>query len=155
MGSLKSNPKLSLTDKEKAKLRKAKVKIGEIHALSVTELSKILNISLEKAKEIKALAEFQTVPSIGSELAKKLVVYLNVYSLQEIRQEDGVQLFDKLEQRMGVWIDSCVEDQIRCMIHFANIPKSDKKGFDFTNERKDYRKTFGYPKDRPQRAWND
>ncbi|MFS0821820.1 helix-hairpin-helix domain-containing protein [Bacillus sp. 1P02SD] len=148
-----TNPKMPLTLEEKVKHRKAKVKIGEIHKLSTSQLRQTLNVSEERARRIKGLAEFQTVPSIGFELAIKLVDHLHIYSLQEIKQRDGATLFDMLEKELGVWTDSCVEDQIRCVIHFANNPNSNKKWFDFTDERKQYRQMFGYPKDRPPKAW--
>jgi hypothetical protein len=152
---LGSNPKLPLSIDEKKQLRKAKVKIGEIHTLNTTQIVDILDISRERARLIKALAEFQKVPSIGYELAEKLVIQLDVFSLEEISNKDGAQLFDELEQKMGVWTDSCVEDQIRCVINYANNPLSSRKWFDFTEERKAYRKTIGYPEDRPKKAWYD
>lgn len=147
------NPKLLLSVEEKGKLRKAKVKIGDIHTLSTTQLIEILDIPLDNAREIYALAEFQIVPSIGYELSAKLVFRLNIFSLQEIRQKDGAALLDVLEKELGVWTDSCVEDQIRCVINFSNDPSSNKQWFDFTNERKKFREKFGYPADRHKKAW--
>lgn len=148
-----SNPKLPLTQDEKATLRRMKVRIGEVHSLSVEQLSEVLCSSDTRTKEIKGLAEFQNVPSIGFKFAEKLVRLLKVYSLNEIKDKDSAELFDKLEQSLGVWTDSCVEDQIRCVIAFANNPASDKQWFDFTDERKRYRKKFGYPENRPVKAW--
>ncbi len=150
-----SNPKLPLSIDEKKKLRKAKVKIAEIHTLTTTQMVEILEISSERAQLIKALSEFQKVPSIGYELADKLVNQLNIYSFEELSQQDGAELIDKLERKMGVWTDSCVEDQIRCVIYYANNPGSTRNWFDFTTERKAYRNTFGYPEDRPKMAWYD
>lgn len=152
---MNSYPKLPLSNDEKKQLRKAKVKIGEIHTLNTTQIVEILETSIERARLVKALAEFQTVPTIGYELAEKLVFQLELFSLEEISQKNGAQLFDTLEQKMGVWTDSCVEDQIRCVIDYANNPGSNRKWFDFTNERKSYRSTFGYPEDRPKKAWYD
>ncbi|MBT2214380.1 Pathogenicity locus [Virgibacillus dakarensis] len=150
---LSTNPKLPLTHDEKARLQKAKIKISGIHSLSTNQLAQILNISEDRSLVVKALAEFQTVPSIGHKLAEKLVNVLKIYSLQEIKDKNGAILFDSLEKKLDVWTDSCVEDQIRCVINFANEPSSGKQWFDFTNERKRYRELFGYPKDRPQKAW--
>ncbi len=150
-----TNPKLPLALEEKGKLRKAKVKIGEIYKLSTAEIRQILDVPEDRARLIKGLAEFQTVPSIGFELASKLVNHLHIISLQDIKQKDGAALFDLLEKKLGVWTDSCVEDQLRCVINFANDPNSNRQWFDFTDERKQYRQMFGYPKDRPQKAWYD
>lgn len=60
-----SKPKLPLTQMEKRRLRKAKIKIDEIHTLSVERLKTILEVPAERARMIRALAEFQTIPSIG------------------------------------------------------------------------------------------
>ncbi|MBP1949645.1 helix-hairpin-helix domain-containing protein [Virgibacillus litoralis] len=150
---MSSNPKLDLSQTEKAQLRRAKIKISEVHTYSEQELSQILGISDERAQTVKALAEFQEVPYIGYELAEKLVHHLDIYSLKELKDKSGAELFDELEQRLGVWTDPCVEDQLRCAVNFANSKSSSKKWFDFTNERKDYREKLGYPEGRPKKAW--
>ncbi|UOQ92128.1 helix-hairpin-helix domain-containing protein [Halobacillus shinanisalinarum] len=147
------NPKLPFEKDEKAKLRKAKVKISDIHNKEVDELSKILCVPMNRARLIKGLASFQLVPSIGEKLAEKIVHNLEINSLHEIRDENGAELFDKLESNLGVWTDPCVEDQIRCVIYYANHPKSNKQWFDFTEERKLYRQRNGYPESRPKKAW--
>ena len=145
--------KLPLTDDEKSKLRKAKVKIAEVHRLTKDEIAELIGVSDERANIIRGLAEFQSVPSIGHKLAEKLVFKLGIYSLEEMKEKDGAQLIDELEQKLGVWTDSCVEDQIRCVINFSNNPSSRKQWFDFTEERKSYRQMNGYPKNRPKKAW--
>ncbi|WBL13140.1 helix-hairpin-helix domain-containing protein [Sutcliffiella sp. NC1] len=150
---MSANPKLPLSVDDKKKLRKAKVNLGQLHTLSISQLMEILDIPMVSAQQVKALAQFQQLPSIGYELADKLVNQLHIYSLEEIRQKEGAQLFDELEQALGVWTDSCVEDQIRCVIHHANHPGSEKQWFAFTEERKLYREMNGYPKDRPTTAW--
>lgn len=152
MGTNK-NPKLPLSDNERVNLRRSKVKLSEIHKLELNYFAEILCVSLERAREVKGLATFQHVPSIGHKLAEKIVHILNIYSLEDIKDEDGAELFDRLERRMGVWTDSCVEDQIRCIIYFANNPKSDKNWFEFTEERKLFRQQHGYPNSRPKKAW--
>ncbi|SFB37606.1 Pathogenicity locus [Lentibacillus halodurans] len=148
-----SNTKLPLTNEEKAKLRKSKVKISEIRTFNTEQIANMLYIPLAKAKVLKGLAEFQTVPSIGYKLAEKLVFKLNILSLSEIKDKNAAQLFDQLEKQLGVWIDSCVEDQIRCVINYANNPKTSKQWFDFTEERKAYREINGFPENRPIKAW--
>ncbi|SFL45539.1 Pathogenicity locus [Gracilibacillus orientalis] len=148
-----SNTKLPLTDVERLKLRRAKVKISEIHSFNKEQIAQMLNISVEKAKNLKGLAAFQKVPSVGYKLAERLVYQLNIISLSEIKDKDGAELFEQLEQKQGVWIDSCVEDQIRCVVNYANNPKSNKQWFDFTEERKAYRKKVGFPENRPKKAW--
>jgi hypothetical protein len=61
-------------------LRKNKIKIADILDFTTDELEVLLNATTEWAKEIYALTEFQTVPSIGLKFAKDLV-FLGYYSL--------------------------------------------------------------------------
>ncbi|TWI60043.1 helix-hairpin-helix domain-containing protein [Halalkalibacter nanhaiisediminis] len=147
------NPKLPLTKAERDSLRKFKIKIRDIYHLDLEYLSEILDVTLERANIIRGLAIFQYVPSIGQKLAEKLVYHLQIYSLDDIKGKDGAELFDQLEETLGVWIDGSVEDQIRCVISFAHSSNGDKQWFDFTEERKEYRKKKGYPKSRPTKAW--
>jgi Pathogenicity locus len=90
----KTNIKLPLTDIEKANLRKNKIKIANILDFATDELEVLLNSTTERAKEIYALAEFQTVPSVGIKFAEDLV-FLGYYSLNELKQKDGAQLTDE------------------------------------------------------------
>lgn len=66
----KTNIKLPLNDFEKASLKKNKVKIADIPDYAPDELEVLLNSTPERAKEIYALAEFQTIPSIGLKFAQ-------------------------------------------------------------------------------------
>ncbi|WP_404458614.1 helix-hairpin-helix domain-containing protein [Oceanobacillus kapialis] len=148
-----TNPKLPLSNDERVVLRKAKVKLRELHTFDSEQIAQLLGVSSNRAKTLKGLADFQRVPSVGNKLADRLVFQLNLFSLCEIKEMDGGKLFDELERTLGVWIDSCVEDQIRCVINFANNPESKKQWYDFTNVRKAYRNQVGFPKDRPTKAW--
>lgn len=58
----KTNIKLPLTDAEKTRLRKHKIKMANILDFASDELEVMLEASPKRAKEIYALAEFQTVP---------------------------------------------------------------------------------------------
>ena len=148
----KSNIKLPLTDIEKANLRKNKIKIANVLDFAPDELVILLNATAERAKEIYALAEFQTVPSIGIKFAEDLV-FLGYYSLNELKNKDGAKLTDEYELKKGYWIDPCVEDQFRLVVNFANTNDTNKKWWDFTEERKKFRTENGYPTNRPQKPW--
>ena len=150
---MSSNPKLPLTQNEKIKLRKARVLISEVHTLGIDYLVQTMDISVERAMIIKGLAEFQSVPSIGYKLAEKLVYKLKIFSLVQIKNKNAAELFNEYEQHLNARADSCVEDQIRCVINYANNPNSPMQWFDFTNERKKYREKVGYPEGRPKTAW--
>jgi hypothetical protein len=150
----KTNIKLPLTDVEKANLRKHKIKIASILDFSSDELEVLLNSTAERAKEIYALAEFQTVPTVGIKFAEDLV-FLGYYSLNELKPKDGAQLTDEYERKKGYWVDPCVEDQFRLIVNFANSNDTRKTWWDFTEERKKFRAENGYPQSRPQKAWFD
>lgn len=150
----KRNIQLPLTEIEKASLRKNKIKIADILDFAPDELEVLLNATNERAKEIYALAEFQTVPSVGIKFAEDLV-FLGYYSLKELKQKDGAKLTDEYEQKKGYWIDPCVEDQFRLVVNFANTSDTKKTWWDFTEERKKFRDENGYPKNRPEKAWFD
>lgn len=148
----KSNLKLPLTDIEKVNLKKNKIKIANILDFAPDELEVLLNASTERVKEVYALAEFQTVPSVGIKFAEDLV-FLGYYSLNELKQKDGAKLTDEYEQKKGYRIDPCVEDQFRLVVNFANTYDLKKNWWDFTEERKIFRIENGYPQNRPQKAW--
>ena len=148
----KTNIKLPLTDVEKANLRKNKIKIIDILDFATDELEVLLNATNERAKEIYALAEFQSVPSVGIKFAEDLV-FLGYYSLNELKNKNGAKLTDEYELKKGYWTDPCVEDQFRLVVDFANTHDTKKTWWDFTEERKKFRVENGYPKSRPQKSW--
>lgn len=149
-------PKLPLTEIERKQLRAHKIKLLQIAEYDEEHLALTLNISLDRAKLLIALALFQQVPSIGPKLAYNLVE-LGFYSLDDIRSrgESGAELVDRLEKLHGVWMDPCVEDVMRLAVHHAYHRNSDKQWWDFTTERKAYRSKNGYPEDRPSKAWHE
>lgn len=111
----KTNIKLPLTDVEKAILRKNKIKIASVLDFATDELEVLLQVSPERAKEIYALAEFQTVPSVGIKFAEDLM-FLGYFSLAELKNKDGAKLTDEYELKKGYWTDPCVEDQFRLVV---------------------------------------
>ena len=131
-------------------MKSYKMKLADIHTLEEEQLVEIFAGDIERAKYIKGLAVFQQIPSIGYKLADVLVDNLGVYSLEEIKNGNAMLLFDRLEEQLGYQIDPCVEDQIRCVIYYANHSNSSKQWFDFTEERKHERKQLGYPESRPK-----
>lgn len=145
--------KIPLTKEEKANLRKHNMKIAALADLSTAQAAVLIETSNYRAKILQGLIAFQRVPSIGLQLADKMVHYLGVYSLDDLKGADAAEWFDELEVRLGVWTDACVEDQIRCLIHHVDHPGSTKRWHDFTTERKAYREQYGYPATRPRKAW--
>ena len=144
--------RLDILISEKRKLRANKVKLSEIHHHSAENLRAILGISKIRAMELKAISEFQTIPSIGIRFAQDLIS-LGFYSIQELKGKDPAKLVDRLERQLGAWIDPCVEDQMRLCIHYAEHFDNRVNWWDFTKERKAFRQQYGYPANRPKRPW--
>ncbi len=148
-----NRPNLPLTAEERKSLRRNGVTLTMIHTYETEDLRLMLRCSKERAETLRALAVFQHIPSIGLKGAEQVVYGLGVLSLQELAEKSGADWLDELEQNLGVWTDPCVEDQLRCMVHHARHPNSSRKWFDFTVKRKEYRAEYGYPVERPERAW--
>ncbi len=150
----KSTIKLPLLEAEKASLKAHKVRLGELLNFAVDELEVLLETSPERAKEIHALAEFQSIPSVGIKFAEDLV-FLGYHSIDELKGLDGAQLTNAYELKKGFWTDPCVEDQFRLVVHYATTLDATKKWWDFTHERKAYRQENGYPANRPSTPWHE
>jgi hypothetical protein len=150
----RKSPKLPLTDGERSALRKLKIRLAEIADQEPEQLAVHLGITFERARFLVAQARFQQLPDIGPRGAKWLTD-LGYSSLEELAGEDPAEMLNRLETFYGCWVDPCVEDCLRMVVHYAEHPDSDKRWFDFTEERKQFREAHGYPADRPTRSWMD
>ncbi|MWV47371.1 Pathogenicity locus [Paenibacillus sp. HJL G12] len=150
----RQTPKLPLTSEEKTNMRSCKIRLNAIADMNVSDLAVILGSSPERAGYLRALAEFQAIPSIGPRIAERMAA-LGYGSLEELKTLNGPDLLEQLENHFGFWEDPCLEDALWCMVHHANHPGSEKCWFDFTDARKEYRKEHGYPETRPKTAWYD
>jgi hypothetical protein len=146
------NIKLDLMPAERKILRYNKMKFSDVPKHSVDDLCILLKVPAIRAMEIHALAEFQCISSIGIKFARDLIL-LGYYSLDQLKDKDGAKLVEDLELFVGTWIDPCVEDQCRLVVHYANERDNQLNWWDFTEERKKYRIENGYPANRPQKAW--
>jgi len=150
----KKSIKLNLTDAERSSLRKNKVKISQVLDYATDELEVLLGATPQRAREVRALAEFQQVPSVGIKFAEDLV-FMDYYSLGDLKDKDGAQLVDAYELKKGYWIDPCVEDQFRLIVHYAKTGDASRSWWDFTKERKAFRAEHGFPANRPTICWVD
>jgi len=148
----KTNIKLDLLPMEQSRLKAHHIKVRDVPKHSVDELRELLNVPLIRAMEIYAIVEFQSIPSIGIKFARDLIS-LGYYSLNDLKDINGAKLLEDLESSTGAWIDPCVEDQCRLVIHYAHHKDDNKRWWDFTDERKNYRTLHGYPVNRPTKAW--
>jgi hypothetical protein len=149
---MKKNIDLELTVVEKQRLRERKVSLKALRDYAPDEIAALLNASPERARELTALAEFQSIPSLGVGFAKELISQ-GYYALEQLKSKSAVELFDAYEKHCGCWADPCVEDSYRLLVHYLEHRDESKRWWDFTKERKAYRAEFGFAKDRPVVAW--
>jgi hypothetical protein len=149
---MKKNIDFELTVVEKQKLREQKVSLKALRDYAPDEIAAMLNASPERTKELNALAEFQSIPSLGVGFAKELIAQ-GYYALEQLKGKSAVELFDAYEEHSGYWADPCVEDSYRLLVHYIEYRDESKRWWDFTKERKAYRAEFGFSPDRPVTAW--
>ncbi len=114
-----------------------------------------LSISLARAKELVALATFQSIRSIGPEFASDLMD-MGFHILEDLSGHSGAQLLDTHEQFVGYTTDPCVEDQFRRVLHYAATRDNPLSWYHFTAECKAYREKYDdYPDTRPTVAWHE
>ncbi|GAB3921917.1 helix-hairpin-helix domain-containing protein [Mucilaginibacter myungsuensis] len=149
---MKKNIDLELTSAEKQQLRERKVSLKALRDHAPDEIAAMINASAERTKELFALIEFQSIPSLGLGFAKELIVQ-GYYALDQLKGKSAVELFDAYEMHCGCWADPCVEDSYRLLVHYIEHRDESKRWWDFTKDRKAYRAEFGFPADRPVVAW--
>ncbi|MEL6926912.1 MAG: helix-hairpin-helix domain-containing protein, partial [Bacteroidota bacterium] len=126
----KKNIDLKLSAAERQQLRRNKLTKQALVDFAPDEIAALLGASLLRAQEIKALAAFQSIPSIGVKLAEDLI-FMGYHSLADLKDKEGPALIHEYELKKGYWIDSCVEDQMRLVVHYARTGDTTKKLWDF------------------------
>lgn len=149
---MKKSIDLELTQEEKHLIKTKKISQKELANYAIDEIITILDANAERVKILKALFEFQNIPSIGIKFAKDLIL-LGYYDLVSLKEKSGSELLNAYEKHIEKWTDPCVEDQFWLVVHYANYFDSKKKWWHFTSQRKASRSQFGYPSDRPTNAW--
>ncbi|MEO7214427.1 helix-hairpin-helix domain-containing protein [Mucilaginibacter sp.] len=149
---MKKNVDFELTTVEKQKLKEQKITRRMLRDYAPDEIAALLGASPQRAKELAALAEFQSIPSLGIGFAKELITQ-GYYSLAQLKGKSAVELFDAYEKHCGCWADPCVEDSYRLLVHYIEHQDETKRWWNFTSERKAYRNRYGFPPDRPMTAW--
>lgn len=149
---MKKNIDLELSAEEKLALKNQSISQKALQDYAPDEIAALLGASPDRAKELQALAEFQSIPSLGIGFAKELIAQ-GYYSLEQLSGKSAVQLFDAFEKHCGCWADPCVEDSYRLLVHYIEHKDDTKRWWDFTAERKAYREKFGFPEDRPGKPW--
>jgi hypothetical protein len=146
------NIDLKLTVAEKALLKGQKIRLNALPAYAGDEIAAMLNATAQRAKEINALLEFQSIPSLGINFATELISQ-GYYSLKQLEGKDPVALYNAFEKHCGAWADPCVEDSYRLLSHYIIHRDDTRRWWHFTAERKAYRAQYGFPADRPTKPW--
>jgi hypothetical protein len=144
------NYRLTLPEKQLLKTKKVSQKMVQDYAPD--EIAALLEASPERARELNALTVFQSIPSLGINFAEELISQ-GYYSLEQLKGKSAIELFNAFEHHCGAWADPCVEDSYRLLVHYIETRDETKRWWDFTAERKAYRKEFGFPADRPAKPW--
>jgi len=127
---------------EKQILKSKKVSLKMLQDYAPDEIAALLNSSPERSRELSALAEFQSIPSLGINFAEELISQ-GYYSLDELRGKNAVELFNAFERYCGTRPDPCVEDCYRLLVHYIKNHDDTKRWWHFTDERKAYREGYG------------
>jgi hypothetical protein len=151
---MKKSIELDLTGDEKQLLKQKKVPFKTLIDYAPDEIVSLLNANETRAREIHALIEFQSIPSLGHGFARELMSQ-GYYSLEQLRGKDAVTLFEAYEKHCGAWADPCVEDSYRLLVHYIEHRDDSKRWWSFTAERKAYRAKHGFKSDRPKTAWHE
>lgn len=141
-----------LTIDEKQTLKEQKISLKLLQGYAPDEIAAIVNALPTRARELSALAEFQSIPSLGINFAEELISQ-GYYSLAQLKGKTAVELFDAFEQHCGTWADPCVEDSYRLLVHYIENRDDSKRWWHFTAERKAYREEYGFPANRPKKPW--
>lgn len=149
---MKKKIDFDLTAGERQLLKEQKITQKRLQEYAPDEVAALLNATPERARELLALAEFQSIPSLGVGFAKELIAQ-QYFSHEQLKGKSAVDLFDAYEKHCGCWADPCVEDSYRLLVHFIEHRDETKRWWDFTGARKAYRAQFGFPADRPVLAW--
>ncbi|SIP96477.1 Pathogenicity locus [Mucilaginibacter lappiensis] len=139
-----------MSEKQLLKVKKVNQKLLQDYAPD--EIATLLEASSERARELNALAEFQSIPSLGINFAEELISQ-GYYTLEQLKGKSAVELFDAFERHCGTWADPCVEDSYSLLVHYIENRDDSKRWWHFTAERKAYREQYGFPNNRPLKPW--
>jgi predicted DNA-binding transcriptional regulator YafY len=116
-------PRLALTSSERRALSRAKLRTIDLGLLSGEEIFRHTGgaIAPERAEEIAALAAFQRLGSVGPECARDFVK-LGMRELEDLRDADPSELYERLCELTSTRQDPCVEDVLRCAIAQVDHP---------------------------------
>jgi hypothetical protein len=120
-------PKLSLTSREKAALRKAHLARVDLVRLDAGKLVQATQGALPtpRAKELVASAQFQQLPNVGPSMAADLL-RLGLRNLMDVKKADPDLLLRRLQKMAGPQ-DPCVGDALQSVVWNARNPQGPER----------------------------
>lgn len=130
-------PKLTLTNEERRALKSARIFLKNISSFDSKELSKATGIKTLRCQELIALSQFQSLASVGPDMARKLW-QLGFKSLSDLPKANPYQMYRDYCQFIGGHVDPCVEDVFRCAVaqtKYKDLPLHLKNWWEWTDQR--------------------
>jgi homocysteine S-methyltransferase len=120
-GRMKPSPKLPLTEAERRTLRRAGIRLGEIAQIGAETLHEATGWEEERCRMIVALAQFQSLGSVGPSLARDLWD-LGFRAVEDLKGANPKEMYEQFGEMAGQRADPCVEDVFRCAVAQAQDP---------------------------------
>lgn len=133
---------------ERAALRRQGITAASLHEHNPTVLSQTCDLPLERCEYLVAMAEFQTLVSVGPAAAQDLWD-LGCRSLGHLSQQNPVAMYDRLVAKAGGRLDPCVEDVFRCAIAQVLDPELPASLREWWNWKDQRGQPMGIPASRP------
>jgi len=99
--ALKKTINYKLTIAEKQLLKNKKVSQHALQDYAPDEIADLLSAPPQRARELQALAEFQSIPSLGINFAEELISQ-GYYTLVQFKGKSAVELFLMLMNTIAV-----------------------------------------------------
>lgn len=113
--------KLNLNPEERSALRQQRIKLSNLPEWTPEHLARQCQLSIERCQYLVALAQFQTLASVGPAAAQDLWD-LGCRSLADLARCSPVEMYRELSLKTGTQQDPCVEDVFRCAVAQARDP---------------------------------
>ena len=129
--------KLPLTLEERSALRRARILLREVSLFSYHDLCEATEIDKSRCKMLIALAQFQTLGSIGENIAQALWG-LGFTSVADLANKDPYEMYQNYSVQVGYRADPCVEDTFRCAVaqaKYSNLSQHLKCWWEWSAQR--------------------
>lgn len=133
----KKTIKLPLTLEERYALRRARILLREVSSFTNSALSEATGLKQARCKMLIALAQFQTLGSIGENIAQALWD-LGLTSVADLVDQDPYEMYQNYSAQVGYRVDPCVEDTFRCAVaqaKYPDLPKHLRQWWEWGSQR--------------------